>query len=200
MNSKEVCFYLRVSTKDQTTDNQLRDLNIMAERLNWNVVRVFCDHGVSGAKSRKDRPEFDEMMKMVSRREIDLVASWSVDRIGRSLSGLVNFMEELREREVDMYLHQQSLDTSTHMGRAMFAMCSIFADMERHLIRERVVASLERAKEDGVTLGRPKTSEWKQNRVRKALRDGKGVRETAKIANVSPATVSRIRKQSILPT
>ncbi|WP_417832432.1 recombinase family protein [Terasakiella sp.] len=195
MDSKKVAFYLRVSTTDQSTDNQLRDLKIMAERLNWNVVQVFCDHGISGAKDRKDRPEFDALMQMVSRREIEMVASWSVDRIGRSLSGLVQFMEELREREVDLYLHQQNLDTSTHMGRAMFAMCSIFADMERHLIRERVVASLERAKENGVQLGRPKTSEWKRNRIRKALLSGKGVRETANIVNVSPATVSRIRKQ-----
>ncbi len=106
----------------------------MAERLSWQVVAEFIDQGISGTKGRADRPALDSMLKAVIRREVDVVAAWSVDRLGRSLQELVGILNELREREVDLYLHQQGLDTATPSGRAMYQMLGVFAEFERAII------------------------------------------------------------------
>jgi DNA invertase Pin-like site-specific DNA recombinase len=83
-----------------------------------------------------------------------MVAAWSVDRLGRSLTDLLDFLRELHAKSVDLFLHQQGLDTSTPSGRAMFQMMGVFAEFERAMIRERVLAGLARAKEQGINLGR----------------------------------------------
>jgi len=116
------------------------------------VVQVFEDAGISGAKGRKDRPALDALLKTVARREVDMVAAWSVDRLGRSLTDLLDFLRELHAKGVDLFLHQQGLDTSTPSGRAMFQMMGVFAEFERAMIRERVLAGLARAKEQGSVL------------------------------------------------
>ena len=146
---KRVALYLRVSTSEQTTDNQRRELEAVAERHGWHVAAAFEDAGISGAKGRELRPGLDSLMKAVARREIDMVAAWSVDRLGRSLTGLLELLTELHAKKVDLYLHQQGLDTSTPSGRAMFQMMGVFAEFERAMIRERVLAGLARAKQDG---------------------------------------------------
>ena len=110
--TKRVAIYLRVSTKDQTTENQRRELEQVAQRAGWEVVRVFEDAGVSGAKGRDQRPAYDALLKAVARREVELVAAWSVDRLGRSMQDLVAFLEDLRGHGADLYLHQQALDIS----------------------------------------------------------------------------------------
>lgn len=97
--------YARVSTDRQSTENQLRELHQAAERLGWEVVGEFVDHGISGAKGRKDRPQLDALLKGVARKDFDVVASWSVDRLGRSLIDLVNMLQELHSTGVDLYLH-----------------------------------------------------------------------------------------------
>jgi len=125
-----VGLYVRVSTSGQTVENQLADLNATAERLGWDVVAVYRDDGISGSKGREKRPGYDSLLKAVTRGEIQMVAAWSVDRIGRSIRELINFMGELRERGVDLYLHRQALDTSTTTGRAMFSMLSMTAPTE----------------------------------------------------------------------
>ena len=88
---KRAVLYLRVSTIDQTTANQERELRDVAERAGWDVVKVYKDHGVSGAKGRDKRPAFDALCKAAARREFDIVMAWSVDRLGRSLQDLVSF-------------------------------------------------------------------------------------------------------------
>src|SRR5262245_26617761 len=104
---RRVALYLRVSTGEQTTRNQRRELHAVAERHGWNVVATFEDAGVSGAKGRDERPGYDDLMKAVARREIDVVAAWSVDRLGRSLTHLLSFLSELHAKGVDLFLHQQ---------------------------------------------------------------------------------------------
>jgi DNA invertase Pin-like site-specific DNA recombinase len=111
--SERVAIYLRVSTIEQTTTNQRRELHAVAKRHGWSVVQVFEDAGISGAKGRKDRPALDALLKCVARREVDMVAAWSVDRLGRSLTDLLDFLRELHAKGVDLFLHQQGLDTST---------------------------------------------------------------------------------------
>jgi DNA invertase Pin-like site-specific DNA recombinase len=152
---KRVALYLRVSTFGQTVDNQERELMAAADRHGWNVAAVFKDEGISGAKGREKRPAFDRLCKAVTRREVEMVAAWSVDRLGRSLQDLVGFLAELQASRVDLYLHQQGLDTSTPAGKALFQMMGVFAEFERAMIVERTKAGMARARAAGARIGRP---------------------------------------------
>jgi DNA invertase Pin-like site-specific DNA recombinase len=152
---RRAVFYLRVSTIAQTTANQERELRNVAERMGCEVVKVYKDHGISGAKGRDKRPAFDALCRAAARREFDLVMAWSVDRLGRSLQDLVSFLSELHALKIDLFLHQQGLDTTTPAGKAMFQMMGVFAEFERAMIQERVRAGLARAKGEGKRLGRP---------------------------------------------
>jgi DNA invertase Pin-like site-specific DNA recombinase len=193
--AKRVALYLRVSTGEQTTRNQRRELEAAAERHGWTVGAVFEDAGISGAKGRKDRPGLDAMLKAVARREVDLVMAWSVDRLGRSLVDLLATLQELHAKGVDLYLHQQGLDTSTPSGRAMFGMMDVFAEFERSMIQERVKAGLARARDEGVTLGRPTLEDADPARAAKvrAMRArGVGVRKIARELGVGVGTVLRL--------
>lgn len=193
--AKRVALYVRVSTDGQTTDNQRQELETVAERHGWEVVDTFTDRGISGAKGRDKRPGFDALCKAVARRDVDLVASWSVDRIGRSLRDLVEFCEELRAKGVGMYLHQQGLDTSTPAGRAMFGMVGVFAEFERAMIVERVKAGLKRAKKEGRVGGRPRVSAKIEDKVRRGLTEGVGMRKLATENGIGVSVVQRIKAE-----
>jgi DNA invertase Pin-like site-specific DNA recombinase len=156
--SRRAALYLRVSTSGQTTENQRLELVAMAERCGWTIVAVYEDAGISGAKGRDKRPEFDRLCRDAARRRIDVVMAWSVDRLGRSLQHLVQFLADLHASGVDLYLHQQGIDTTTPSGKAMFQMLGVFAEFERAMIRERVQAGLARARSQGKRLGRPTTA------------------------------------------
>ncbi len=125
---KRVAIYLRVSTSKQDTDNQRRELEAVAKRSGWEVVRVYQDAGISGAKGRDQRPGLDAMMKAVNAKEFDMVATWSVDRLGRSLTDLLSILQGLHDKGVGLFLHQQGLDTTTSAGKAMFQMLGVFAE------------------------------------------------------------------------
>jgi DNA invertase Pin-like site-specific DNA recombinase len=176
----KVAIYARVSTDKQTTDNQLRELRAIADKNGWELINEFVDEGVSGAKGRDKRPQFDALMKSAVRREVDVVMAWSIDRLGRSLQHLVEFLSEIQEVGCDLYLHQQAINTTTPAGRAMFQMCGIFAEFERSIIRERVKSGLERAKEKGVRLGRKPLSD--ETRAEIVAMRATGI-SMAKIAN-----------------
>jgi DNA invertase Pin-like site-specific DNA recombinase len=192
--SKRVALYLRVSTTEQTVENQRRELEAVAERHGWNVVAVFTDAGISGTKGRDKRPGYDCLCRGIARREFDQVASWSVDRLGRSLHELVTFLGELHAKNVDLYLHQQGLDTSTPAGRAMFQMLGVFAEFERGIIVERVKAGLARARSQGKRLGRRPVSEAVVERIREQLATGAGILTTAKALGVGTGTVHRVKR------
>src|SRR6476660_3534059 len=187
MNAKRirrVALYVRVSTDHQTIRNQERELRAVADRHGWEIVAAFKDEGISGTKGRDQRPGLDKLLQAVARREFDLVAAWSVDRIGRSLIDLVGVLQELHAKHVDLYLHQQGIDTTTPSGKAMFQMMGVFAEFERSMIRERVMAGLARAKDGGTRLGRPATiadDEAKVQMIRAARDAGKSIRTIAQI-------------------
>lgn len=145
--------YTRVSTIDQTTENQRRELLEVAARRGWTVVQEYTDHGISGSKKREDRPGLQAMMKAASQHRFDVVMSWAVDRLGRSLADLVRTLEDLNGAKVDLYLHQQAMDTTTPSGKAMFQMCAVFAEFELAMNRERIHAGLARAVSQGKKLG-----------------------------------------------
>jgi DNA invertase Pin-like site-specific DNA recombinase len=189
---KRAVLYLRVSTIDQNTANQERELRQVAEQARWAVVRVYRDHGISGAKGRDERPGFDALYKAAARREFNVVMAWSVDRLGRSLQDLVAFLSELHAASVDLFLHQQGLDTTTPAGKALFQMMGVFAEFERSMIQERVRAGLQRAKAEGKQLGRPRIPADLENRIRVALKAGESVRRVAAKFKVNPSTVQRV--------
>jgi DNA invertase Pin-like site-specific DNA recombinase len=189
---KRVALYARVSTDAQTTENQLLQLRAVAERHGWVVVAEYVDNGVSGAKGRSERPQFDALLNGVARREFDMIAAWSVDRLGRSLQDLLGFLLELQSKRVDLYLHQQALDTSTPMGKAMFQMCGVFAELERSIIQERVRAGLERARAKGTTLGRPRTDPKIEAKIRQLAAKGMGKGKIARTLGVGVSVAQRV--------
>ena len=191
--TKRAAFYLRVSTDGQTTENQRLILEQVAERAGWEVVEVYEDHGVSGAKGRAQRPAFDRLCQDATRRKFDVIMVWSVDRLGRSLQDLVGFLAELHAVNVDLFLHQQGVDTTTPAGKAMFQMMGVFAEFERAMIQDRVKAGLARAKANGKRLGRPVVaSDSVKASVVKARDDGQSIRMIAKATGVSVGTVHGI--------
>lgn len=189
---RRVALYLRVSTSEQTTENQRRELQAVGEKAGWEVVAAFEDAGISGAKGRDKRPGYDAMLKAVTRREVDMVAAWSVDRLGRSMVDLVTFLGELHARDADLYLHQQALDTTTPTGRAMFQMMGVFAEYERAMIRERVNAGLTRAKAEGKKLGRPTVGAETEARIKELRAQGMGIVKVAKTLGVGVSAVQRV--------
>jgi DNA invertase Pin-like site-specific DNA recombinase len=196
VKSKRVAIYARVSTDQQTSDNQVLQLREMADRHGWVIVYEYIDHGVSGSKGRERRPQFDAMLKAAMQRKFDLVAAWSIDRLGRSLNTLVLALDDLHKKGVDLYLHQQQLDTTTSMGMAMFQMCGVFAQLERAMIQERVKAGLSRARAQGKRLGRPSVAPSVVSKVKARRRKGQGILSIAKALGIGTGTVQRIVGES----
>ena len=150
-----VVLYSRVSTNKQTTENQVLELKQVCQRNDWTIIRELTDNGISGSKGRADRPGFDELHKMVARKEADMVVVWSIDRLGRSITDLVSFMFEMEAKGINFYSHQQAIDSRTPAGKLSFAIFSAIAEFERSIIKERVCAGLARARANGRKLGRP---------------------------------------------
>lgn len=191
---KRCGIYLRVSTDQQTTENQRRILMEVAERSGWTVVEVFEDHGISGAKGRDQRPAFHALLTAIHQRRINMVGAFAVDRLGRSLTDLVAFLNDIQASGCDLYLHQQAVDTSTPSGRMMFQMLGVFAQFERDLAKSRILAGLDRARAKGVQFGRPNLSLDRRTKVQRALIDGLSIRQVAKATGVSTASVQRIKR------
>lgn len=188
-----VALYARVSTDEQTTEVQRLELQHVAAQRDWTIVDVYDDNGVSGAKGREYRREFDRLLRDATRGKFDLVAAWSVDRLGRSLQDLVGFLSELHAVGVGLYLHQQAVDTTTPAGKALFQMMGVFAEFERSMIQERVKAGMSRARAKGKHIGRPRLPGSKIRAIQRLSRAGISGREIARRTGVSEASVRRIR-------
>src|SRR3984957_14421249 len=187
--------YSRVSTDHQTTENHARELQAIAGGLGWEVVKVYRDQGISGPKGREGRPAFDALCKDACLRQFDLIAAWSVDRLGRSLQDLVGFLTEIHALGINLFLHQQGIDTTTPAGKALFQMMGVFAEVERAMIQERVKAALERARAQGKRLGRRPIDARKEAAIRADLREGKaGIMKLAAAHGVGVGTVQRISR------
>ena len=216
MATRRVGIYLRVSTDGQTTTNQRRELEAVAARSGWEIVGFYEDAGISGAKGRDKRPGFDRLLKDATARKINMIAAWSVDRLGRSLQDLVGFLGELQAVGCHLYLHQQAMDTTTPSGKAMFQMCGVFAEFERSMIRERVVSGLARARASGIKLGRGNIKpcddgkversedekRWGMSRAQLEKRilslhkDGAGILKIGRTLGVGTSVVQRVVEQS----
>lgn len=192
---KRAGLYLRVSTGAQTVENQRRELRAVARQRGWQIVGEYVDHGISGSKGRDQRPEFDRLCTDAAQGKLDLIGAWSIDRIGRSLRHLVEFVDDLRKQHVGLYLHQQAIDSTTAAGEAMFGMCAVFAQFERSIIVERVHAGLARARAQGKKLGRPTSVTARTERtIRDRLARGHGKLRIAREVGCGTSTVQRIAR------
>ena len=188
--TKKIAIYARVSTDKQTCENQLQELRATAERMGYTVVAEFVDSGISGMKTRQDRPALDSLMKSATQRKFDMVMCWSIDRLGRSLQNLVEILNEMQSMKIDMFFLQQGMDTTTPSGRMIFSVFGAIGEFERNLIRERVIAGQKRAVANGVKIGRPSKMNDGMRSAIKLLRDkGMGIKQIAKELQVGIGTV-----------
>ena len=193
---KRAALYLRVSKHDQTIDNQRIELERVASAKGWKIVSVFKDEGISGSFGRGVRSQYDAMLKSGVRAQNDVVMAWDVSRLSRSLAELVTTLDELHALGIDLYLHQQAIDTTTPAGKAMFQMCGVFAEFERGILSERVKAGLNRARGEGKVLGRP----FKVANIKAILKDrdkGKTIRQIAIENDLSVGKVHKILKSEV---
>lgn len=190
---KRAALYLRVSTDEQTTANQRLALQSVAAQRGWTVAAVYEDAGISGAKSRNGRPGLDKLLKDASRAKFDVVMCWALDRLGRSLRDLMDTLGELHASSVDLFLHQQAIDTTTPAGRMFFHVLGAFSEFEREMIRTRVHAGLARARQQGKRLGRPKVGKQTEQAISARLKAGKGILKVAREVGVGTSVVQRVK-------
>lgn len=197
--SLRAALYLRVSTTDrQTTENQRLVLAKVAEHRGWEIVQTYEDTGISGAKGRDKRPAFDQMLKDAVRRKFDVTMCWSIDRLGRSVLHVANAMAELDSAGVALYSDQQAIDSTSPFGKAMIQMACVFGELEREMIRARVVAGLNRVREQGIKkLGRPTIGRRTEEAICHQLAAGHGILKVAKIVGVGSGTVQRVKRETM---
>ena len=199
MNAKRqvrIALYVRVSTDGQTVANQERELREVAEAKGWEVVDVYRDSGISGAKGRDGRPGLDKALREAVQGRYDTLAVWSVDRLGRSLQDLLHTLGELQGAGCDLYLHRQAIDTRTPSGRAMFQMLGVFAEFERAMIVDRVKAGLARARDKGTrsgrAIGRPRVPVTVEREIANLRKKGLGQLKIARQLGVGVSVVQRV--------
>ena len=187
---RKIAIYARVSTDKQSTENQLLELRTLCNQLSYTIVQEYTDNGISGAKSRDARPALDLLLKDATRRKFDMVMCWSIDRLGRSLQNLVEILNELKALKIDLYFQQQGMDTSTPSGRMIFSVFGAIGEFERNLIRERVIAGQQRAKANGVKLGRPtKMNDGMRSAVKILREKGMGIKQISRELQIGVGTV-----------
>jgi DNA invertase Pin-like site-specific DNA recombinase len=188
--SKRVAIYARVSTSLQSPQNQLDALTELANRQGYTIIKIYSDNGFSGTKSTADRPALNDLMTDARKKSFDMVLVWSLDRLGRSLKHCLELLQELQELKVDLFFQQQGMDTSTSSGKLMFSMIGAFAEFERNIIRERVMAGQIRAKANGVKFGRPsKMNDGMRSAVKLLREKGMGIKQIAKQLQIGVGTV-----------
>jgi DNA invertase Pin-like site-specific DNA recombinase len=163
-----VALYVRVSTADQSLALQLTELREYCQRRGLKIVEEYEDR-MSGAKDR--RPALDRLMTDASRRKFDAVVVWRFDRFARSVSHLLRALEQFNALGVQFISLTEAVDTSTPMGKMVFTVLGAVAELERNLIRERVVAGMKVARKNGKHCGRPRCM-VDAARVRKMRKDG----------------------------
>ena len=192
---RKVAIYCRVSTLDQTINNQLLELRDHCSKMGWEVVKEYSDEGLSGTLSREKRPALNALIKDAYRKRFDSVVCWDISRIGRSMKELVLFLSDMKDRDIGICSVRQGFDTSTSMGEIMFQFVGILSSWEKTMIRERTHGGLERAKSEGKTLGRRKvTNDTMTAKIIELRTAKKSIRDIASEVGVSRGTVSNVLK------
>lgn len=186
-----VGLYARISTHDQKTlALQLGQMRKYAKDRSWNVTLEIKDVG-SGASAR---PKRDDILIAARRREIDIILVWKLDRWGRSVVDLVTTLKELSELGIGFISLTEALDLTTSTGRAMTGLLAVFAEFERDILRERIIAGIAHAKSEGTVFGRPKTAALKNNEIKKLKSQGMNHSEIARKLNIARTSVRRALK------
>src|SRR5215468_5814724 len=195
---KRVAVYARVSTKNngQNPETQLVALRDYVQNRGWGLTTEYVDHGVSGSKD--SRPQLDRLMKDARARKLDVVIVARFDRFARSTRHLILALEEFQSLGVDFISLNESIDTSTAMGKMVFTVLGAVAELERNIIRERVTAGLRRAKKEGKTLGRPRVIVDRE-KVRQLHGQGNSVRAIASRLSLTKSTVHSIVTSKPVP-
>jgi DNA invertase Pin-like site-specific DNA recombinase len=186
--AQRVALYCRVSTTDQTCENQLRDLREYCGARGWTDVTEYADHGVSGTTDR--RPALDRLMAAVRGRKVDVVVVAAFDRFARSTRHLVTTLDEMQHVGVQFISLREAIDTGSPLGRAVFVIVGAIAELERGLIVERIHSGLRRARAHGKRLGRPEVV-VDVARARAVIARTGSVRAAARALGCAPGTVRR---------
>ncbi len=188
MANKRVAVYVRVSTKDQSVDMQLNDLDRYSKERGLNIFKVYQDSGISGTKEA--RPALSDLMNDARKCKFDVVLVWRFDRWARSTKHLVSSLYEFRNLGIDFISYQENIDTSSPLGEAIFTIISAMSKLERDIIAERVKGGLRKAKANGKQLGRPK-NEIDTDKVIEYRKQNKSIRQIAKELGLSNNLVYR---------
>ncbi len=194
---KRVAIYVRVSTKDQSVDMQLNDLERFTRERGFEVCKRYEDCGVSGTKDK--RAGLSQLMNDAKKRKFDVVLVWRFDRFARNTKHLVNALYEFRNLGIDFISYQENIDTSSPLGEAIFTIISAMSKLERDIIAERVRGGLRKAKANGKRLGRP-NGDVDIDKVLDCKKQGKSVREIAKEMKLSRGKVERTLKLGVSKT
>ena len=195
--TNKVALYCRVSTstKDQTTENQLRELKSYCDRMGYKIYKVYEDE-VSGAKSREKRPAYSELCKDAFLKKFDVIIGWDVSRFGRSMKEFVSFLSDMDEKGIGVIAVKNGLDTSSSSGRMMMKLIGVLEEWNREMLVERTNAGLARTVANGTKLGRRKvTNDTMTAKIIELRNDKKSLREIASEVGVSTATVQRELKK-----
>ena len=191
---KKVVLYCRVSTKDQNCDRQITELKEIAKNHNYHIIDEYIDTGFSG--SMKNRPELDRMMKDAFSKKFEMVMTLELSRIGRSTKNLLEIVEKLKEKDINLFIANQQIDTSTPSGSMFFTIASAFATYERDLIRERVISGLQNAKKKGVVLGRKTNLNGiTKNKIIEMKSQNIGLKKIAFETKVSVQSIRKLLKE-----
>ncbi len=192
----KVALYCRVSTssKDQTTENQLRELNSYCDRMGYDVVKVYEDE-VSGAKTREKRPAYSELCKDAFLKKFDIVIGWDVSRFGRSMREFVSFLSDMDDKGIGVIAVKNGLDTSSSSGRMMMKLIGVLEEWNREMLIERTNAGLARTVANGTKLGRKSVLTPNVKRKIIDLKDnGSSIRKIADEVGINRGAVQRFLK------
>ena len=192
---KKVAIYTRVSTDEQKTDLQLMDLKEYVQRRRYEIFNFYEDI-VSGAT--KERKALDLLMDDAKKRKFDIVLVWKFDRFARSLKMLVDGLVLFQELGIDFISFKENIDTTTSMGKLIFNINSAYAEFERDIIRDRVIAGIKAKREKGAAWGRKNVASDIQTQIRELIRQGVSIRQAAKTLNVAKGTVQKYMRQTVV--
>lgn len=190
--TKRVVLYARESRDGFSIASQLLILNEIANSRKWHIVKTYADRTIYSTKDKDDGTFFFELCDALTRSEFDLVMVFSIDRLGKSLQELMRFLENLHENKIDLYLHAQNVDTLTPEGKAIFSMCHIFGDYEHAIISQRVTAGINRARNHGKKLGRPRVSLEIEKQILTYRSQGMAIKPIAQSLKIGTSVVQRV--------
>lgn len=187
---KKVALYTRVSTEEQKTDLQLMDLKEYIQKRGYTIYNTYEDI-ISGAT--KERKALDQLFDDAKHRKFDIVLVWKFDRFARSLKMLVDSLALFQELGIDFISYKENIDTTTSMGRLIFHINSAYAEFEREIIKDRVIAGIRAKRQKTGTWGRKVLASELQQKIKDLIAAKQSIRKVAKTLDISTRTVRKYK-------